>query len=169
MKQPAPVPTPSERVSAPSSDLGKLPPLVAAMRNQILDAAATGEIESLRPAIERNETIPIFGRGEEQPKTFATAIDALKRRSFDGKGQEVLTILQALLEQPYVAVTRGPSTTYVWPAFVYDRKLPVELKARLALMRCLRFATLVADADPFDRMDRIGIGADGTWHFFWAG
>src|SRR5665647_1510403 len=104
---------PTERVSPPSTELNKLPPLVATLRDQILDAAATGDIEALRPAIERNETIPIFGRGDEQPKTFSVAIDALKRRSFDGKGREVLAILQALLQQPYVIVTRGPTTTYI--------------------------------------------------------
>jgi hypothetical protein len=164
-----PTPTAPEQVSAASTDLGKLPRLVAALRDQILDAAASGDIEALRPAIERNETIPIFGRGDDQPKTFSVAIDALKRRSFDGKGREVLVILQALLEQPYVTVTRGPTTTYIWPAYVYDHKLPDDPTARLALTRCLRFSHLTAEGDPFERIDRVGIGADGTWHFFWAG
>jgi hypothetical protein len=169
MKQPRPARNSAEHVSAPSKDVAKLPPRVAAMREQILQAAGSGDIESLRPAIERSETIPIFGRGGEQPKRFADAIDVLKRRSFDGKGREVLAILQALFDQPYVVVTQGGSTTYVWPAFVHERKLPDDADARLALMKCLRFTTFTTQADPLERIDRLGIGADGTWHYFWQG
>ena len=140
------------------------------LRSRILDAVATGEIEALRMPIEWNETIPIFARGPEQPKAFSDAIEMLKKRSFDGKGRETLRILAALFEQPYVKVTRGPVVTYVWPAFAYHQQAPDDPDARLALLRSARFANVVAADDaPLPRVERIGIGADGTWHFFWSG
>ena len=169
MKQPVPGRRQVERVFPPSRDLARLPPRVADMRTQILQAVESGDIENLRPAIERNETIPIFGRGEEQPRRFADAIDVLKRRAFDGKGQEVLAILHAIFEQPYVAVARANSMTYVWPAYIYGPVLPEDPDVLMALMRCVRFSVATTDAEPLAKMDRIGIGADGTWHFFWQG
>ena len=169
MKQPTPGRRQVERVFPPSRDVAKLPPRVADMRALILQAADSGDIENLRPAIERNETIPILGRGDEQPKRFADAIDALKRRSFDGKGNEVLAILRALFDQPYVAVARTSSMTYVWPAYVYGPILPEDPDALMALMRCVRFSVATIEAEPLAKIDRIGIGEDGTWHFFWQG
>ena len=134
------------------------------MRDLILAAVEARDIELLRPAVERNETLPIFGRGDEQPKRFADAIEALKKRSHDGKGAEVLAILKALFAQPCGRLTQGSSVTYVWPHAALKPGWPQDPEARFALMRCVRFANLDAL-----KLERLGIGADGTWHFFWAG
>lgn len=160
----------SEAFSAPSTDISILPQRVAALRTRMIEAADTGDIENLRPAIEWNETVPIFGHGADQPKSFADAIDALKRLSFDGKGSEILTILKAVLMQPYVIITRGQIVTYLWPAFAHDSRWPDEPDARMGLLRCVRFVDLVnwRDEAPLP-VQRVGIGADGTWHFFWGG
>src|SRR5947209_4928213 len=88
----------AETVSEPTADLTALPPRVAALRARILEAVASGDIESLHAPIEWNETIPLFARGPGQPKSFADAIDMLKKRSFDGKGRETLSILGAIFE-----------------------------------------------------------------------
>jgi hypothetical protein len=164
-----PQPKPVDALSAPSRDLAALPERVANMRESILEAAASGDVEALRPVIERNETMPIFGRGAERPRTFADAVEFLRRASFDGAGRETLRVLEAVLAQPYVKQTRGPATTYVWPAFALAPSEPADEDERLARYRCLRFAALSASGEDAPAVERVGIGADGTWHFFWAG
>ncbi|MFN3889076.1 MAG: hypothetical protein ACK4MV_01675 [Beijerinckiaceae bacterium] len=165
-KQPQPARTQQrETISAPSRDLGLLPERVRAMRDLILEAAQSGDIEELRPAIERNETLPIFSTGAERPRTFADAIDFLKKRSFDGQGRETLAIVAAIFEQSYVKITRGPAVTYEWPAFGKEHSDD----ERREIWRCMRFADLASSTDAPPKIERIGVGADGTWHYFVAG
>ena len=165
-----PTPAPVERISDPLTDLQALPPRVAAMREKILEAVEARDIEALRPAIEWNETPPIFARGRPGPKGFAHAIEILKERSFDGRGEEILAILKAIFEQPYVRTTRGPVVNYVWPAFAMKQRPDPTPEERLAMLRCSRFANLGAHNDiGLPLIERVGIGADGTWHYFWSG
>ena len=166
-RMPAP---PLEQISDPLSDLAALPPRVRAMRDKILAAAQSGDIENLRAPIEWNETPPIFARGAGRPRNFGETIEALKARSFDGKGYEILAILRAIFEQPYAKVTRGPVTTYVWPAFAVKQQPDVDDETRLAMWRCARFANLGLHNDiGLPLIERVGIGADGTWHYFYSG
>ena len=163
---PAAVPT----ISDPSRDLDALPAPVRAMRARILVAVESGDIENLRPAIEFNETPPILGPRGEQPPGFAGAIDYLKKRSFDGRGEEILRILGAILEQPYARVARGPVTTYVWPAFAARQRPDPTPDERIEMYRCTRFANLGRTNDiGLPLIERVGFGADGVWHYFWAG
>jgi hypothetical protein len=158
-----------ETVSEPSDDLAALPAGARAMRDRMLAAVAAGDIDALRPVIEFNETPPLFARGG-RPISFAAAIDFLKARSFDGKGREILALLGAILEQPYARVTRGPVETYVWPAFAARQKPDPSAEERLAMYRCSRFANILLTNDiGLPLIERVGIGADGTWHYFWAG
>lgn len=139
------------------------------MREKLLDAAATGDIDALRPVIEYNETPPLFARGQKPPG-FSGAIEFLKQRSFDGAGKEVLRLIEAVLAQPYVKVTRGPATTYAWPAFALRQSPDPLPDQRLAMLTCVRFANLGVRNDiGLPLIERIGIGADGTWHYFWSG
>ena len=164
-----PSPTPIERISEPSADLDALPTRVGALREKILEAVEARDIEFLRPAIEWNETPPIFARGE-RPKGFSQTIEFLKSRSFDGKGNETLALLKAVFAQPYVKTVRGPATTYVWPSFAMRQAPDPAPELRLAMLRCVRFANLGLTNDiGLPLIERIGIGADGTWHYFWAG
>jgi hypothetical protein len=164
-----PASQPTESIVGPLSDLAELPPRVAALRDKILEAVATRDIENLRPAIEWNETPPIFARGA-RPMGFSQTIEFLKSRSFDGRGDEILTILSAILEQSYARVTRGPAVTYVWPAFAARQRPDPTPDERLAMYRCSRFANIVLTNDiGLPLIERVGIGADGTWHYFWAG
>lgn len=159
-----------ERISEPMMDLAALPPGVAAMRAKILEAVEAGDIEALRPAIERNETPPILGRRGAAPRGFSQTIDYLKARSFDGRGAEILALLKAAFDQPYVRTTRGSVTNYVWPAFAMKQRPDVTPEERLAMLTCVRFANLALHNDiGLPLIERIGIGADGTWHYFWAG
>ena len=164
VKKPLATQSPGDRVEGPFDATAFLPPRVSAMRDLILAAVDAHDTELLRPAVERNETLPIFGRGEEQPKRFADVIEALKKRSQDGKGQEILSLLRAIFAQPFARLTQGSSVTYVWPYAALKPDWPSDPDALLALLRCVRFAHLDSLT-----LDRVGIGSDGTWHFFWAG
>jgi hypothetical protein len=150
-----------ETIAAPSRDLSALPERVRAMRELILEAVESGDIEDLRRAVERNETLPIFATGAQRPRTFADVVEFLKMRSFDGQGRETLDIIAAIFDQPYAKITRGPVVTYEWPAFP---KQPDEDERR-EMWRCMRFASLTSTADTLG-IERVGIGADGTWHYF---
>ena len=138
------------------------------MRELILEAAQSGDIEDLRAAIERNETPPIFSTGANRPRTFADAVEFLKTRSFDGQGRETLAIIAAAFDQPYVKITRGPAVTYEWPAFAARSLLEASEEERLEIWRCMRFSSLASSPDKPPALERIGIGADGTWHYFVA-
>ena len=160
--------------SDPLHDLAALPARVRAMRAKILEAVESGDIENLRAPIEWNETPPIFGRAGDRNsprlRTFAEAIAALKARSFDGEGRETLRLLAAIFEQPYAKVTRGPVITFVWPAFAVKQAPDPSPELRLAMYRCARFANLALRNDiGLPIMERVGIGADGTWHYFYSG
>ncbi len=166
IKPPQPV---ADAISEPSSDLDALPPRVRALRDKILEAVSSGDIEALRPAIEWNETPPIFARGA-RPLAFSQLVEFLRTRSFDGKGAEILAILGAIFEQPYVRVRRGPVETYVWPAFAARQWPDPTPETRIAMYRCSRFANIRLTNDiGLPLIERVGIGADGTWHYFWAG
>ena len=66
-------------------------------------------------------------------------------------------------------ITRGQSVTYEWPAFASLKDAPASEEQQLAQWRCTRFANLAAWGDSAPPVERIGIGADGTWHYFWSG
>ena len=169
-----PPPASGEQISDPINDLALLPARVQAMRAKILAAVASGDIENLRAPIEWNETPPIFGRAGDhsspRSRSFAEAIDALKARSFDGGGRETLSLLAAIFEQPYAKVTRGPTVTFVWPAYAVKQSPAPSPETRLAMYRCVRFENLTLRNDiGLPIMERVGIGADGTWHYFYSG
>jgi hypothetical protein len=155
-------PQQAEQVSAPLSDLSALPARVAALRLKILEATETGDIERLRTAVEWNEVPPLFERGLKKGPGF-DPLDALKARSFDGKGAEMLAILKAVMEAPYVRIRRGPFQSYGWPAFAFVPPAAPDEATRLLMLKCLRFADLGALPPPYHR---VRIGADGTWHTF---
>jgi hypothetical protein len=156
-------------VETKSADLALLPVPVARLREKILEAAQSGDIEKLRSAIEFNEVPPLFEKGTGKRVSFAESIAYLKSRSFDGKGKEWLTILRAIFEAAYVKEERGPFVSYDWPSFAFAAFPPETDEEKLTLWRCVRFADLAAtNAAARPLVQRARIGADGTWHYLWA-
>ena len=140
------------------------------MRDKILEAAETRDLNALRAAIERNETLPLFGASGDRPKSFATVIDFLKALSFDGEGVEILTLLESVLSAPFVKATQGVHVSWVWPA---DGLAPLPPESAgsqdTALMRWryIAFADATAGKSEANAMiQRLAIGDDGTWHAF---
>ncbi len=159
-----------ETISDPITDPDLPPPPVVAMRRRILDACARRDIEALRIPIDSNEVRPMFERGARRPPG-EDPIERLKALSFDGRGLEIIMLLHAVLRQSFVVVTSGPTRMFVWPAFALKPPLTPTSDERLSMLACVRFADL-GRPNPGGSMPppmRVGIGADGVWHYFWSG
>lgn len=161
--------TPAETVSAPIGDPAALPAGVRAIREKILQACEKGDIEAFRIPIDWNEVRPLFERGVKHP-AGTDPIEVLKSLSFDGKGREILSLARAVLAQPCVRVTRGPFESYEWPAYARTPVPPTNEDEARALWACVRFADLSrSNAQGRPHVMRLGVGADGVWHYFWSG
>ena len=161
-------PAPKSTVSEPISDAGALPRPVAAIRQKILQACATRDIEALRIPIDWNEVRPLFERGAKRAPG-EDPIERLKALSFDGKGQEILALLRNVLRQAFVVETRGKAQMYVWPAFALKPPPDPSPDERQLMLACVRFADLGrSDAAGRPPPMRVGIAADGVWHYFWS-
>ena len=136
------------------------------MVQRLRAAAATGDIQRLRIAIERNELPPVFERGAR-----GHGVDILKRRSADGEGKEMLRILTRVLDQGFAASTAGPAPQqFLWPWFArapFNALDPAARSAAWGLVRVADIGVSIQAGQPL--VHRIGIGADGTWHYFTSG
>jgi hypothetical protein len=140
-----------------------LPDRVRSMRRRILEATRTGELEALRPVLQSNEMPPaLSGGGNDDP------IATLRLLSGDDKGREILAILQEMLEAGYVHVDVGtPQEMFIWPYFA---RYPLD---KLSGMQMVELFRLITAGDLQDMQEkgvysfyRVGIGPDGTWHYF---
>ncbi len=171
---PAPAPDAQQPAAEPEIpipevfyDASKLPVPVARLRQQIIEAAATGDPEKLRPIIEANDSPPQLSLDEVSgdPITF------LKSEAGDEGGREILAILTEVLEAGFVRVNAGgPDEMYVWPYFAY---YPVD---KLSPRQLVELFKLVYAGDYEDMKAygtylyyRVGISPDGQWKFFLAG
>jgi hypothetical protein len=166
--RPSPKAPPAANAAAPEivADLSRLPQPVARMRERILAAARSGELKKLVTAMQTNETMPIFSLGNDKdPAEFW-------RKTYpDSAGLEVLAILIGILEAPFVHVEKGtPQEMYLWPYFARVPLKSLTPEQKVELFR------IVTGADYKDMIDfgaysfyRLGIGPDGTWHFFVSG
>jgi hypothetical protein len=146
------------------TDLARLPGAVARTRERILAAARTGDLGKLAALIATNETVFTFS-DDKDPIAF------WKTNYPDSEGLEVLSILTLILEAGFVHVDVGtPQEMYVWPYFVRMSLGALTPQQKVELFR------IVTGADYKDMLafgvyafHRLGIGPDGTWHFFVAG
>jgi hypothetical protein len=150
----------------PGSASDKLPDPVARMHAAILDAARTGEIEKMRSVLEMNKNMPkvSFG-GASDPISF------WKQSSGDKKGREILAALVSILEMPWVRTGEGTSgEMYVWPYLAEAdlEKLSPPEEVDLYRLVSPQEAQIMREFGGYIWY-RLGIGADGTWHFFVAG
>ncbi len=163
---PEPVASPDEPLPTVEYDLSKLPVPVARLREQIIEAAATGDPEKLRPIIVANGEPPQFSFDK-----IGDPIAFLKSSSGDEGGREILAILTEVLEAGYVHVDAGtPNETYVWPYFAYypvDKLTPPQLVELFKLVYAGDYEDMKAYGNYI--YYRAGISPDGTWKFFIAG
>ncbi|HZP18596.1 MAG TPA: hypothetical protein VFB16_00155 [Bauldia sp.] len=147
-------------------DFSKLPPPVKRMRDQILEAAATGDIEKLRPVIAANGEEPQFSFNDiDDPIAY------LKSLSGDPEGREILAILTEVLDAGYVHADEGtPDEIYIWPYFArypVDKLTPPQLVELFKLIYAGDFEDMKADGTYL--FYRVGITPKGVWKYFVAG
>lgn len=140
-----------------------LPPAVAKMRRRLLDAAYSGDLQRLKVVMQSNEMPPVFSINE-----IGDPIEYLKTQSGDGQGLELLAILTDVLEAGWTRTKPGtPQEMYVWPAYAVmalDKLEPGQLVELYKIVTS-------SDLEEMKGAGRytfytVGIGPDGTWHWF---
>jgi hypothetical protein len=147
-------------------DFDKLPAPVKRLREQIIEAASTGDPEKLRTIIDAQDEPPDFG-----PSDTGDPIGYLKLQSGDSDGREILAILIEVLEAGYVHVDAGtPDEMYLWPYFArypIDKLTPPQLVQLFKLVYAGDYEDMLANG-VYDYF-RAGISPDGQWRFFTSG
>ncbi len=150
----------------PGRDVSKLPPEVQRMRQAILQAAMSGDIEALRVPIEMNEIHPVFSK-----QHVADPIAYLKAASADGNGREILAILYNLLTTGYAITNPGTKEELiVWP---YHAAIPLGSLTPSQEVELYRFLPPARLKEMISKGKysyySVGIGRDGVWHYFTSG
>lgn len=148
-------------------NLDRLPEPVRRMRDRIVEAAKSGDIENLRPflGIGDDKTLLTFGEGDGDP------VAILKGNSGDGEGQEILAILEEILNAGFVHLDAGTADEiYVWPYFFGMPLDKLDARQRVELFKIVT-AGDVEDMKQFNSyiFYRTGITPEGRWAFFVAG
>ncbi|MDZ7928055.1 MAG: hypothetical protein U5L46_13835 [Agrobacterium sp.] len=147
-------------------DVSKAPEAVRKLRQEIIDAASSGNIEKLRPFITAaDKQFRIDGTDSDDP------IAALKSYSGDSDGLEVLAIIIDLLSTGYAHIDAGtPDEAYVFPYFAGKPLNTLTAPEKVELLRIITAGDL-ADMQEYGNYSfyRIGISPDGKWKFFTAG
>jgi hypothetical protein len=148
------------------TDLAQLPAPVARTRERILTAARSGDLRKLFAVMQSNETMPVFSFSDDRDPV------AYWRTNYpDSEGVELLSILVTILETGFVHADKGTAQEmYLWPYFA---RMPV---ASLTPEQKVELFRIITGNDYKEMQDfgayifyRLGIGPDGTWHFFVAG
>ncbi|TPW32011.1 hypothetical protein [Pararhizobium mangrovi] len=151
-----------------SHDLSQLPQPVRRMRELIVEAARTGDIEKLRPLLDKGRAatqLAISGRTGDP-------IAYLKGLSGDPDGREVLAIMLDILDAGYARMDVGNGEqTYVWPYFFAKPLKTLGPAQRVQLLRIVTAGDLDNMQETTGGYDffRLGITPDGRWSFFLAG
>ena len=147
-------------------DTSVLPAEVDRMRRAILNAAASGDIETMRIPIEMNEIPPIIGKTK-----LADPIAHWRKVSADGEGREILAVFVRLFRSGFTRMATGTGDEmYVWPYFAntpVDQLTPAQQVELLTLVSGDSFKTMTASGKY--SYYRVGIAHDGTWHYFTDG
>jgi len=163
------MPNAKEGAAAPEVeyDVSKLPFPVQKMRELILTAAKSGNIEALRPLIGSGDDVTMLSLAEIEGDPLAY----LKSLAGDPDGMEILAILVDVLESGYVHLDAGtPDELYVWPYFFAYPLDKLDAKQKVELFQ-------IVTAGDYDEMKqfgtyvfyRLGITPKGRWRFFVTG
>ena len=147
-------------------DPNRLPSTVRSMRDALLDAAYSGDLENVLTVMESNELKPVFSYGKD-----TDPVAYWKRTSGDGEGREVLAALTEVLESGFVRLEPGtPNELYVWPYFHALDLKSLSPEQEVELLRLVPAKQLEAMRQAGSYLHyRVGIGPDGTWHYFVRG
>ena len=147
-------------------DMTTLPEPVKKMRAALIEAAASGDIERLKPLTNPgpNQTQVMDYQGDDP-------VGALKNFSGDPDGQEILAIVMDLLSASAVRLEAGqPEEVYVWPYFAGKSISALTPPERVELLRIVTAGDMIGmeENDAYN-FYRIGLSPDGQWKFFTGG
>jgi hypothetical protein len=147
-------------------DLSSLPAPVKEMREKIVEAAASGDIERLRPLLQDTPKPPQIMNGESDDP-----IETLKNFSGDPDGQEILAIMLDILSSGVARIDAGtPEEVYVWPYFVGKPLTSLTAPERVELLRIVTAGDLIGMEENGNyNFYRLGISPDGQWKFMTGG
>jgi hypothetical protein len=150
-------------------DISKVPEPVRKLRETIVEAAASGDLERLRSLMN-------VGGGLNQTQVTADdpgedPIKTLHDLSGDSDGIEILSILLDILSSACAHIGQGtPNEMYVWPYFAEKDIKTLSAPEKVDLMR------IITAGDFSDMLEfggynfyRVGITPDGKWKFFTSG
>jgi len=148
-------------------NMSALPAPVRLMREHILAAAKSGNIEALRPlfAHKNGATRLMSDDSSQDPITY------LKEISADGQGLEVLASLVQILQTGAVhSGNNGKEEVYIWPYFV---AMPPQKLSPAQIVEAYEIMS-VDDLDTIKEIGhyiyfRLGLAPDGQWRFFLTG
>lgn len=148
------------------NDMSKLPQPVKHMREQLVEAAASGDIARLRPLISTGDKQTQVMNGESDDP-----IETLKSFSGDPDGQEILAIILDILSTGPARFDAGtPDEAYVWPYFTGKALGSLTPPERVDLLRIVTAGDLAGMEENGNyNFFRIGISPDGKWKFFSGG
>lgn len=159
--------SPPPRITYGTEDL---PGPVREMREMLLSAVLSGDVEELRHAYDLNDLKPDLGAGTPAGDPVAY----WKKISGDGEGREVLAAMSLILEAGYVVLPLGRdlenNRLYIWPYFA---EVPLDSLTAAQEVELLRLVPPAAAKDMKSKGQythwRLTIGADGSWHSFRRG
>lgn len=166
--QPSEIPSEQDdTIGTISYDLDALPFPTRRMRELILEATQSGDVEKLRPLIGTGDHMTLLSLGEvnEDP------IEFLKQQSGDPSGHEILAILEEVIEAGYVHLDAGTDRElFVWPYFYAYPIDQLTDRQTVELFRIITFGDF-QDMEEFGGyiFYRVGISPTGRWQFFVAG
>jgi hypothetical protein len=151
-------PTATDTTTVSEPVASELPSPVFGTREGILDAAKSGDYESLRPLIDQKVFLSDFGFGSRDPVGRWREL-----------GPEPLETMAVLLRMAHTVRETNEGTLYEWPRFGADsRAEDMSLAERESLGQIMSDAELeqVILPEVGYTGPRLGILADGTWWFF---
>jgi hypothetical protein len=143
-------------------DFNALPDPVKRMLEQIVVAAESGEIETMRPVLESNELKPMVAAAHvEDPIAF------WKKASADGAGRDVLAAMLNVIASGYVRVGQGHDEMFVWPYFAEIDLATLTPSQEVDLYRIVppSLAVPMKKEGKYSYY-RLGISPAGVWHYF---
>lgn len=146
-------------------DVSQLPEPVRRMRELIVEAAASGDYERLRPLTNPGPRQTQVDNGDGEP------VDAMRGLSGDPEGLEILAILLDILSTGAARLDAGtPDEVYVWPYFAGKPLASLTPPERVELLRIVTAGDLMGMEEGGNyNFYRLSITPDGEWKSLTSG
>lgn len=136
-----------------------LPNLTLQMKEDLIDAASSGDLEEIRDLFESNELAPVLTN-----EHISDPLDYWKKVSVDGSARDIMAAIAEVFSLPPVKNKNGD---FIWP---YLAKVPLKKLTKQQQIDLFRLvgpkqATQMLETGVYTYYEA-KIGKDGTWHYF---